>query len=85
MEITTLGNLMSLASQISGIDFSAADAKLSREAFAELVEDIFAKIDLLHKWNRKGKIGLITLSAEIEYFGPVLYVVSYTCKEVPLD
>ena len=56
MEITTLGNLMSLASQISGIDFSAGDAKLSKEAFTELIAQIFSKIDLLHKWSRKGRL-----------------------------
>ena len=72
MEITTLSNLMgrfylvnqhivqtcftALATQTSGLSFTAEDAKLSQEAFNQIVEDIFAKIDMLQKWNRQQKI-----------------------------
>ena len=51
MEIATLSNLISLASEISGLSFSAEDAKLSEEAFINLVEDTFKKIDILHRWS----------------------------------
>ena len=56
MEITTLSNLVALASQLSNIDFSAPDAKLSEEAFFQLVKNIFIKINLLPKWNRTGRL-----------------------------
>ena len=52
MEITTLSNLMSLASDVSGHSFDAQDAKLSEDTFTQVVEDVFDKIDMLHKWNR---------------------------------
>ena len=54
MEVVTLSNLVSLASEISGVEFSAPDAKYSEEQFAQLVRDIFDKINLLQKWNRNG-------------------------------
>ena len=62
MEIATLSNLMCLASEVSGIDFSAEDAKLSEEAFTAMVKDIFANISLLQKWNRNGTL-FSTISA----------------------
>ena len=58
MEIATLSNLMCLASEVSGVDFSAEDAKLSKDAFSAMVRDIFANISLLQKWNRNGTIFL---------------------------
>ena len=54
MEVVTLSNLVSLASEISGVEFSAPDAKYSEEQFSQLVRDIFDKINLLQKWNRNG-------------------------------
>ena len=56
MEIATLSNLMSLTSEVSGIEFSADDAKLSKEAFAAIVKDIFSNISLLQRWNKNGTI-----------------------------
>ena len=41
-----------LASQTSGLSFTADDAKFSPEAFNKLVKDIFEKIDMLQKWSR---------------------------------
>ena len=58
MEIATLSNLMCLASEVSGIDFAAEDAKLSQEAFAAMVRDIFANISLVQKWSRNGAISV---------------------------
>ena len=52
MEITTLSNLMSLATDVSGHSFDSPDAKLSEESFTKVVADSFDKIDMLHKWNR---------------------------------
>ena len=52
MEITTLSNLMSVATDVSGHSFDSPDAMLSEEAFTKVVADIFDKIDMLHKWNR---------------------------------
>ena len=56
MEITTLSNLVSLASDISGLSFEAPDAKLSRETFNQIVGDIYDKIDMLKRWNRSGNL-----------------------------
>ena len=47
MEITTLSNLMSLASDVSGHSFDSPDAKLSEESFTKVVADSFDKIDML--------------------------------------
>ena len=55
MEITTLSNLMALASDTSGISFDAGDAKLSGEEFYEIIREIYDKIDMLKKWTRDGK------------------------------
>ena len=55
MEITTLSNLMALASDTTGISFDAGDAKLSGEEFYEIIREIYDKIDMLKKWTREGK------------------------------
>ena len=52
--MVTLSNLVSLASKVSSVEFSATDAMFSEEQFANLVQDIFNKINLLQKWNRNG-------------------------------
>ena len=59
MEITTLSNLLALTSQLSGIDYSLADAKFSEEAFTQLVKTIFMKINVLQKWVRNGMVTLV--------------------------
>ena len=59
MEITTLSNLIALTSQLSGIDYSSADAKFSEEAFTQLVKTIFMKINVLQKWVRNGMVTLV--------------------------
>ena len=62
MEIATLSNLMSLASEVSGVDFNADDAKLSAENFEAIVDDIFAKISLLQKWSKEGRFYITSFS-----------------------
>ena len=60
MEIATLSNLVCLASEVSGVDFTADDAKLSAEDFGAIVDKIFAEISLLEKWSRECRFHLIT-------------------------
>jgi frataxin-like iron-binding protein CyaY len=70
MEIATLSNLIWLASEISGLSFSAEDAKLSEEAFINLVEDTFAKIDTLPRWSQDGMpIHLLHFQLKFNKFG----------------
>ena len=57
MEITTLSNLMALAAKISGLNFEASDAYLTEDAFNEVVNDIYDKIDILSKWETSGGEG----------------------------
>ena len=57
MEITTLSNLMALAAEISGLNFEGTDAYLTEDAFNEVVDAIFDKIDILSKWETSGGEG----------------------------
>ena len=57
MEITTLSNLMALAAEISGLNFEDTDAYLTEDAFNEVVDAIFDKIDILSKWETSGGEG----------------------------
>ena len=59
MEVVTLSNVVALASEISGVPFSASDAKFSEEQFAQLVDDIHAKINLLQKWEKNGNSSML--------------------------
>ena len=62
MEVVTLSNVVALASEISGVPFSASDAKFSEEQFVQLVDDIQAKINLLQKWERNGNNSILVIS-----------------------
>ena len=55
MEIVTLSNLVALAVEISGLNFEGDDAHLTETAFTEVVKGIFDRINLLGKWEKKGK------------------------------
>ena len=48
-----MSNLVSLAIKISGLNLEASDAHLSQEQFSEIVTEIFDKITLLGKWERR--------------------------------
>ena len=61
MEIATLSNLVCLASEVSGVDFTADDAKLSAENFGAIVDKIFAEISLLEKWRRECRFHLLRI------------------------
>ena len=51
MEITTLSNLVALASEVSGLSYEANDAHLAKDTFDDIIDTIFDKIDLLKKWE----------------------------------
>ena len=53
MEITTLSNLVALAIEVSQLSYEATDAHLTKDAFDDIVDAIFDKIDLLKKWESR--------------------------------
>ena len=53
MEITTLSNLVALAIEVSQLSYEATDAHLTKDAFENIVDAIFDKIDLLKKWESR--------------------------------
>ena len=50
MEITTLANLMALASEVTALSFETDSVTITETTFKEIVSEIFSKIEMLHRW-----------------------------------
>ena len=54
MEVTTLSNLVALASEVSGLGLDTEDANITENAFKQIVSEVYARIDGLGKWLPAG-------------------------------